>query len=243
MDLYFYIVLFLIAFLYASVGHGGASGYLALMAILNFSPAVMKPTALLLNVCVSLFAFVQYYRKQYFVMKLFIPLAMASIPMAYVGGLMTIDGYAYKKILGVLLLIPIVRLMFFGSKNDYENVPYKIPLAIAIGAVIGLLSGLIGIGGGILLSPLLIMLRWTDMKQTAAISAIFIFVNSIAGLIGQLNNDIVVTVDMWTLAVVASMGGILGAYYGATKFNHAILKYALAIVLIIASYKLLLTTA
>ncbi len=243
MEVYFYILLFFIAFLYASVGHGGASGYLALMAIFNFSPDIMKPTALLLNICVSLFAFYQYYRRKYFVWQLFIPLALASVPLAYVGGMLKIDADVYKKILGLLLLIPIVRFTFFNKQEEYALQAPKIALAVLLGVVIGFLSGLIGIGGGIVLSPILIMLRWTDMKQTAAISALFIFVNSVAGFLGQSVNGIHFNMDMWLLAIIASLGGIAGAFLGAAKFNPSKLKYALAIVLIIASYKLLLTNA
>src|SRR5215213_5788107 len=105
----FYVLLFVVAFLYASVGHGGASGYLALMAIFSITPEVMKPTALLLNLFVSLTSFIQFYRGKHFKWRIFVPLALASVPLSFVGGLIVVDGDVYKKILGVLLIIPIVR--------------------------------------------------------------------------------------------------------------------------------------
>jgi len=239
----FYSLLFLVAFFYSSVGHGGASGYLALMAIFSFSPEVMKPTALLLNLFVSLVSFIQFYRGGHFNFKLFLPFALASVPMAYVGGLITIDADIYKKILGLLLLIPIIRFLFFANIKVEEIKKSNVFLSLIIGGTIGFLSGLIGIGGGILLSPVLLLLKWSDMKQTAAISALFIFVNSLSGLAGQLTKGIHFSPDMFAYVAIAFVGGICGAYFGSMKFNQNILKYLLAIVLIMASYKLLFTHA
>lgn len=239
----FYLLLFLVAFLYASVGHGGASGYLALMAIFSVSPDVMKPTALLLNLFVASVSFIQFYRGNHFKWKIFWPLALLSVPMAFAGGLIHLDAFFYKKILGLLLLIPIVRFVFFRTIRVEELRKSNIYLSLLIGAVIGLLSGMIGIGGGIILSPILLLLRWTDMKQTAAISALFILVNSIAGLAGQLTKGIHFSPDMYAYVAVAFAGGLCGAFFGALRFKHAILKNVLAIVLIMAAYKLLFTTA
>lgn len=239
----FYILLFLVAFLYSSVGHGGASGYLALMALFSISPEVMKPTALLLNLFVSLTSFIQFYRGKHFDWKIFLPFAIVSVPMAFVGGLVTVNAELYKKILGILLLIPISRFLFFANIKVDELKKSNIILSLLIGAVIGFLSGLIGIGGGIILSPVLLLLKWTDMKQTAAISALFIFVNSLSGLGGQLTKGIHFSPDMYAYVAVAFVGGICGAYYGSLKFRQDILKYMLAIVLIVAAYKLLFTQA
>ena len=239
----FYGLLFLVAFLYASVGHGGASGYLALMALFSFTPDVMKPTALLLNLFVSLTSFIQFYRGGHFKWKIFLPLAIASVPFAFIGGLITVESSIYKKMLGILLLIPIIRFLFF------KNIPVdklKKPdtlLSLIIGGAIGFLSGLIGIGGGIILSPILLLLKWTDQKQTAAISALFIFVNSLSGLAGQLTKGIQFSTDMYAYVAIAFTGGLCGAYFGSLKFNQNILKYVLAIVLMLAAYKLLFTTA
>lgn len=239
----FYLLLFLVAFLYASVGHGGASGYLALMAIFSISPDVMKPTALLLNLFVSSVSFIQFYRGGYFKWNVFWPFAIASIPMAFAGGLIEVDGNIYKKILGLLLLIPIVRFLFFSNIKVDEIKKVNIFLSLLIGAVIGFLSGLIGIGGGIILSPVLLLLKWTDMKQTAAISALFIFVNSLSGLAGQLQQGIAFSTGMYAYVAIAFAGGICGAYLGSLKFNQVILKNVLALVLIVAAYKLLFTQA
>lgn len=239
----FYILLFLVAFLYSSVGHGGASGYLALMAIFSIAPDVMKPTALLLNLFVSLTSFIQFYRGGYFKWKLFLPFAVASVPLAFAGGLITVDATIYKKILGLLLIIPIIRFLFFSNIQVNEIKKSNTTLSLFIGAGIGFLSGLIGIGGGIILSPVLLLLKWADMKQTAAISALFIFVNSISGLAGQLTKGIQFSTDMYMYVAIAFIGGICGAYFGALRFKQTLLKYMLAFVLAVAAYKLLFTYA
>ena len=243
MIILFYMLLFLVAFLYSSVGHGGASGYLALMALFSIAPDVMKPTALLLNLFVSLTSFIQFYRGKHFKWKIFLPFAITSVPMAYAGGLITVDDNIYKKILGILLIIPIIRFLFFANIKVEELKRSNIFLSLLIGAAIGFLSGLIGIGGGIILSPVLLLLKWTDLKQTAAISALFIFLNSLSGLAGQLTRGINFSPDMYTYVAVAFVGGICGAYYGSLKFKQNILRYMLAIVLIVAAYKLLFTNA
>jgi hypothetical protein len=232
-----------VAFLYASVGHGGASGYLALMAIFSISPDVMKPTALMLNLFVSLTSFYQFYRGKHFQWKIFLPLALASVPMAFLGGLVSVDASIYKKLLGLLLLLPIIRFLFFRNITADELKKPEWGLSLLIGAAIGFLSGLIGIGGGIILSPVLLLLKWTDQKQTAAISALFIFVNSISGLSGQLTKGISFSNDMLYYVAIAFAGGLCGAYFGALKFNQSVIKYMLAMVLIVAAYKLLFTTA
>jgi hypothetical protein len=239
----FYSLLFLVAFLYASVGHGGASGYLALMAIFSIAPEVMKPTALLLNLFVSLTAFIQFYRGKHFIWKIFLPLALASVPMAFIGGMLVIDASIYKKILGMFLLIPVARFLFFPNTPASELKASNTGLSLLIGAAIGFLSGLIGIGGGIILSPILLFLKWTDQKQTAAISALFIFVNSLSGLAGQLTKGIQFNSNMVWYVVIAFAGGLLGAYFGALKFKQTILKNVLAAVLLLAVYKLLFTGA
>ncbi len=237
----FYCLLFLVAMLYSSVGHGGASGYLALMAIYAFSPDVMKPTALILNLFVSLTSFIQFYRGDHFRWKIFLPLALASIPMAFAGGLITMDASVYKKVLGSLLFIPIIRFLFFSNIPDEKLKESNLTVSILIGSVIGFLSGLIGIGGGIILSPVLLLLKWTNQKQAAAISALFIFVNSLSGLAGQLTKGINFSPDMLTYVAIAFAGGLCGAYLGALKFNQNILKNTLAAVLMMAGLKLIFT--
>ena len=236
----FYILLLIVAFLYASVGHGGASGYLALMALFQIAPETMRPTALVLNLFVSGIAFFQFYKAKHFVWSLFLPLAAASVPMSFVGGLMLVNAVLYKRILGLLLIFPIIRLLGVEKKSVEQPLqqPKQVWL-ILIGAIIGLLSGMIGIGGGIILSPVLILLRWVDQKQNAAVGALFIFVNSLAGLGGQYSTGLHVNNEMFAYVAVALIGGVAGSYLGAKQFNQLVLKKILMVVLIIASAKLL----
>ena len=239
MELLFFVLLFAVAFLYASVGHGGASGYLALMALFGVATDLMKPAALLLNIFVSLVSFYQFYKGGYFKWKLFYPFALASVPMAFVGALVTIDAVTYKRILGILLLFAILRLFGFIGKEHTEQKQVNLYLALFIGAGIGFLSGMIGIGGGIILSPIILFLSWGNIKQTAAVSALFIFVNSIAGITGVLLKDNNISPVIYQWLIIAFVGGLLGAYYGRKNFSNQLLKQLLGIVLIIASIKLL----
>lgn len=242
-DLSFYILLFVVAFLYASVGHGGASGYLAIMALYGIAPTIMKPTALLLNIFVSAIAFIQFYNAKHFKPKIFWPLAIASIPLAFLGGQLGIKNALYNQILGVVLLIPITRFLLASSEDDNKTIEARINLPIILAAAaIGFLSGLIGIGGGIILSPILLLLRWTDQKQTAAIAAPFIFFNSLAGLAGQLYNGIQFDKSMIAYTAIAIAGGLLGSRLGALKFKQNILKIVLALVLTIAALKLIFSS-
>jgi uncharacterized membrane protein YfcA len=241
--LIFYCLLFVVAFLYASVGHGGASGYLALMAIYGFSPDLMKPSALLLNLFVSSMAFLQFYRGGHFNRRLFLPLALASVPMAFIGGSIGIEGELYKKILGLLLLVPVLRFFLLPRNDDTALKPTNTYWSLIAGAAIGFLSGLIGIGGGILLSPILLLAHWCNQKQAAAICALFIFVNSLSGLAGQLNRGVEFSSDMILLVLIAFAGGTLGAWLGSLRFRQTVLKYILATVLAFASFKLLFTNA
>jgi uncharacterized membrane protein YfcA len=232
----------LVAFLYASVGHGGASGYLALMALFGFAPEVMRPTALLLNIFVSGIAFLSYYRSGYFSWKLFWPLAVMAVPAAYFGGLITPSTLVYKQLLGFVLLLPAIRFVLPDTRQE-AKIAQEMNLywALLIGASIGFLSGILGIGGGIILSPLLILLGWANVKQAAAVSALFILVNSISGLAGQLQKGISFSSDMVWMVGIALLGGIFGAYLGAFRFNQKTLKISLSVVLFIAALKLIFT--
>ena len=240
-EILFYVLLLLVSFLYASVGHGGASGYLALMACFSFAPDVMRPTALVLNLFVSAIAFIQYYKSGYFQWKLFWPFAITSIPAAFIGGVIQVDENIYKKILAVLLLFSVVKLIGFNTSSVAVRKKQNLIASLIIGLIIGFISGMIGIGGGIILSPLILLLHWADMKQTAAVSALFIFVNSLAGLSGSIINGINITTSMGLMLAIAFVGGFAGSYFGAKKFNTIKLKYLLSIVLIIASAKLIFT--
>ncbi len=223
------------AFLYASVGHGGASGYLAVLAIFAVAPAVMKQTALVLNLGVSLLAFFQFYRQKYFRFDLFWPFALTSVPMSYLGAQFMLSDANYKRILGICLVIAIVRMLATFKSDEQRSV--SLPLALIFGAVIGLFSGMIGIGGGILLSPILLLMRWASLKEAAAISALFIFVNSVAGLLG-LKNGIYVDQTLIFWITSALVGGMFGARWGAQIASNKAVKWVLALVLLIASVKL-----
>jgi len=239
LEILFYGLLILVAFLYSTVGHGGASGYLALMAFYSFSPEIARPTALVLNCIIALISSYFFFKTGNFSWKLFWPFALASIPTAYMGSLITLDPTVYKKILGALLVFPILKLSGILQTKETEIKAQSIPLSLLIGAAIGLFSGMIGIGGGIILSPVILLLHWADMKHTAAVSALFIFVNSLAGIIGQMNQGIAFNTDMFLMIGVAVLGGLAGAYFGSKRLHVPYLKKLLALVLAIASLKLL----
>lgn len=238
---YLLLLLPVVAFLYASVGHGGASGYLALMALFSVAPETMKPTALLLNLFVAGISFYHYYRMGYFNKKLFLSFAITSIPAAFLGGMIDVETGLYKKILAVLLLFAILKMLPIFDRNPDKTKEVSLFSGLLVGALIGFFSGLIGIGGGIVLTPLILLLHWGNMKEAAAVSALFIWVNSLSGLIGQFISGTELNSQSFILVVVAVIGGFFGSYFGSKKFNNQVLRYLLAIVLSIASIKLLLT--
>lgn len=278
---------FLVAFLYSAVGHGGASGYLALMSLQEIAPECMKPIALVLNLLVSGIAFIQFYRQGHFLWRLFLPIALFSVPMAYWGGLTPLKDIWYQRGLGIFLLVSVVMMLWprrsetsilfplsasdSGASDAVDSVNNgrgwwnkETGIAAFMGAIIGYVSGLLGIGGGILLSPVLLMIRWTQQKQTAAISSAFIFVNSASGLLGfvqqhtpwvitaQKTGDLmglgmavdagwyIVAMILCYLILPVLLGGLMGSWYGAKKFNQTVMKYILCAVLLIAAIKLLL---
>jgi len=231
------LILPFVSFFYASVGHGGASGYLALMALFYMAPETMKQTALLLNLFVSGVSFLQYFKAGYFRMSLFIWFALGSIPMAYLGGTFQIEPTLYKKILSLLLLFAIFRILWKPSATLQAK--KVLPLAaVLLGASIGFFSGLIGIGGGIILTPLLILVNWAEVKEAAAVSALFILVNSGAGLSGMLISGVKLSNNVVPMLVMALIGGWAGSYLGARKLKKNRLEQYLAVVLVAASIKL-----
>lgn len=237
----FLAILPIVSFLYSSVGHGGASGYLALMALFSFAPETMKPTALLLNLFVAGISFYYYYKAGYFNKKLFITFAIASIPLAYIGGTLEVDASIYKRILAVLLVFAILKMLNVFGKESNNIKEVKLWQGLIIGGIIGFFSGLIGIGGGIILTPIILLLHWGNMKEAAAVSALFIWVNSAAGLVGQLNSGVIIEKESFLLVAIALIGGVLGGYYGSKKINNQSLRYILAFVLVIACFKLVFT--
>jgi uncharacterized membrane protein YfcA len=239
MDFLFLSLVFLLAILYASVGHGGASGYLALMALFSFSPEFMRPSALVLNIFVSSIALFSYYRNGHFRLKLLLPFVVTSIPVAFLGGAITADPKTYKIILSIFLLIAIAR-MIFQPKNSVNEIKHVNKYgAYVIGIFLGFFSGLIGIGGGIILSPIIVLLKWGTIKQTAAVSAAFILVNSISGLLGQVSQGIQLAPEIGYMLFAAILGGSIGAYMGSFKVTDKALRYTLSVVLTFASIKLM----
>ena len=238
MEVLFLIALFITAALYASVGHGGASGYLALMALFGVSTAIMKPSALILNIFVSSVSLFAFYRAGYFRWKILLPFIATSIPMAFIGAGLEISPSLYKKILGVCLVIATARILIRPRALDEKNRKLNPVVALLTGAVVGFFSGMIGIGGGIILSPLLLVTRWANVKETAAVSAAFILVNSIAGLTGHVVAGMEISPNIISWVLVAFAGGVLGSYVGSRKVTFIQLKYVLALVLVMASVKL-----
>lgn len=232
-------LILLAAVLYSSVGHGGASGYLAAMALLGVAPAEMKPAALVLNVFVSAIATWRFHRAGCFDGKIFWPLALVSVPAAFVGGFLTLPPHVYKPLVGLVLIYAAWR-SFVAAPVEHEAHAPRRGWLLAAGAGIGLLSGLTGVGGGIFLSPLLILFAWAPTRQVSGIAAAFILVNSLAGLAGALARHPVLpdALPIWVVAAVG--GGIIGAGYGARHFASATLKRVLALVLLVAGGKMLL---
>lgn len=241
MELFFLISLFVIAFLYSSVGHGGASGYLAIMVLFGIAPVFMKSSALILNLFVSAIAFYTFFKAGYFRWRLLLPFVVTSVPLAYFGAKVHIDTSLYKIILSVCLLFAIGRILYSPKENKNAELKTISPLiSVFVGAVLGFFSGMIGIGGGIILSPLLLLFRWASIKETAAVSAGFIFLNSASGLLGSLHSqDINQKIILWVAVGIA--GGLSGAYFGSARFNTMYLKYILSGVILIACVKLFFT--
>lgn len=237
---YLFLLMPVVAFLYALVGHGGASSYLVLLALYGFTPAEIRPAALLLNIGVSGISFLSFRRVGDFPKELFLALIIFSIPASFIGSMFLLDAKIYQKVLGVLLLFPVLRILNVFPVNDSKIIERKIWMAPALGLLIGFVSGLIGIGGGIILSPVLLILGWADLKQTAAMSALFIFLNSISGIIGAGFSGFSLPVHFEWMLPLTLVGGIAGGYIGANKFNTSAMKIALATVLAIASVKFII---
>lgn len=239
MEITLIVAVLIIAILYSSVGHGGASGYLAVMALFALEPVVMRSSALTLNLFVAGISFFTYYKAGYFKPALWWPFAVTSVPFAFLGGLLQIDTHIYRIILGIFLLFAIFRIVF--KPAEPVNIrKINIPAALITGAVLGFFSGMIGIGGGIILSPLILLMRWGNVKETAAASALFILVNSAAGLGGLASQGIRYVPEIPVLVIAGIAGGFLGARLGSTKVNFVQLRYLLSFVLLLASIKLIL---
>jgi len=238
------LLIFFVAALYSSVGHGGASGYLAVLSFFSVAPGHMSTTALLLNVLVAGLSLYSYYRAQHLSWKLAWPFIVLSVPAAFVGGVIHISETAYFLLLALLLMFAAFRLAFsaMSVSDEASLIPVNLGLSLPTGAGIGVLSGIVGVGGGIFLSPLMLLMKWASTKQTAAVSALFIVVNSVAGLGGRVVCGNIELGIALPFVVAAFLGGLVGSYFGATRFSGLTLRRMLAAVLLIASFKLVATS-
>jgi uncharacterized membrane protein YfcA len=230
----------LIAFLYSSVGHAGASGYIAVMALWGFAPTVIRPTALVLNILVATIGAFQFWRAGHFRWELFWPFALLSVPAAYLGGYLQLPAYILKIVIGLVLLFSAARL--FSRRGDPVDIhPPSLPVSIGTGGAIGFLSGLTGTGGGLFLTPLMLFCHWAKTKQASAVSALFILVNSISGLVGFVSAKQSIPTLAMILAAAAVTGGAIGSYLGSRRFPVRTISILLATVLVIAGAKLIFT--
>jgi len=237
------LAIFVVAVLYSSVGHGGASGYLAVMAFLGVMPEVTRPTALVLNLFVASIATYQFWRAGYFSWRTFWPFALTSVPCAFVGGMIYMPIHIYKFVLGIVMILAAFRLAW-KFMADAEIRQPNIWIALAIGAIIGLLSGLVGVGGGIFLTPVLLLANWSETKTSAGVSAAFILVNSISGLagnwlLGKGPGLLELPSNVWFWIAASVAGGIVGSTLGAKRFDSLMLRRVLALVLLFAGVKLI----
>lgn len=236
---YLYLAIGVVALLYASVGHAGASGYIAVLTLAGLTSDTVRPVALALNILVAALTAVQFFRAGYFRWQRFWPFAVTSVPAAFLGGFIHIPTDVFKVVVGLVLLFSAAR--FAMTPQDPTRTQFP-PLwaALATGAGLGLLSGLTGTGGGIFLTPLMLLLAWATTKETAAVSAPFILVNSISGLAGFVSSGRQFPTGGWSLAVAAVLGGLVGGYLGSRRLPVAALRRTLALVLAIAGVKLVL---
>lgn len=231
---------FVIAVLYSSVGHAGASGYIAVMSLLSLAPAVIKPTALSLNILVASIATWQFYRAGHFSWKLFWPFAVLAVPCAFVGGHLNLPVHLFKMLLGLVLIYSALRFFMHSKQTTQIHEPPRLQ-AMVSGAAIGFVSGLTGTGGGIFFTPLLLFMGWADAKRAAAVSALFVLMNSISGLAGNFAATKSLPPFIIPLLLVAALGGSIGSYFGSRRIQPDVIKKLLALVLLIAGLKLIFT--
>lgn len=229
-----------VAFLYSSVGHAGASGYIATMTLFGLATTVIRPTALILNILVATIGSFQFWRAGHFSWRLFWPFALFSIPAAYFGGYLQPSASILRILIGFVLLFSAARLFFRKTDPEETNPPPR-PVAVGVGAGLGFLSGLTGTGGGIFLTPLLLFCKWARIRQAAAVSALFILVNSIGGLVGYFTAARSIPTLGIYLGIPAIIGGSIGSYLGSRRLPVRGIGIFLAIVLTIAGVKLIFT--
>ncbi|HEY8120558.1 MAG TPA: sulfite exporter TauE/SafE family protein [Myxococcota bacterium] len=232
------LCIFVVALIYSSVGHAGGSGYLAVMALFGVAPEQMKPTALALNVLVATIASVQFVRAGHFRWRLFWPFALLAVPLAFVGGAISLPAAAFKTLVGIVLTFAAYSVVT-SPRERPEAKPPALPVALGSGGALGLLAGLTGTGGGVFLTPLLLLMRWASAKRAAAVSALFILANSSAGLLGNLWRGGAFPQPALALVGAAALGGALGSRLGSQRLPATTIKRVLALVLATAGGKLL----
>jgi uncharacterized membrane protein YfcA len=231
---------FVIALLYSSVGHAGASGYIAVMSLLSLAPGEIKPIALALNILVASIGSWQFWRAGHFSWGLFWPFALLSVPFAFLGGYLNLPTQLFKVIVGIVLLASAAQFLLRPPAEGEPDPPAK-PVAMGVGAGLGLLAGFTGTGGGIFLTPLLIFMKWARTKTASATSALFILLNSISGLVGNFSATQTFPRFGLSLLVAAGVGGAIGSYFGSWRLAPLVIKRLLAVVLVIAGFKLIFT--
>jgi uncharacterized protein len=234
-----HVAVAVVAFLYSSVGHAGASGYIAVLTLAGLSAAVVRPTSLVLNILVATLTSYQFWRAGHFSWARFWPFAVLSVPGAFLGGYIDVPTEVFKALVGAVLLLSAARFAV-RTTDPAEIRPPSRRVALLCGAALGLLSGLTGTGGGVFLTPLMLLLGWARTKETAAVSALFILVNSSAGLAGFLSSGRPLPGFAWGLAGVVVAAGFVGSYLGSRRFPVRTIRLTLAVVLLIAGAKLLL---
>lgn len=234
-------LIFLAALLFSSVGHGGASAYLATFALVSMAPAEMRPAALCLNVLVASIGLYKFYRVRAFNWRLFWPIALTSVPAAFMGGQITLPNQTYKIVVGLCLIYAAYSIFIHANQQDDVMVkPVTKPTLLGLGAILGFLAGLTGVGGGIFLSPILLYFGWAKTKVISGVAAAFILVNSLSGLLGFLSKSPILPAGLiyWALAAIA--GGLIGAEYGSKRLANPSIRKLLALVLVFAGSKMLL---
>lgn len=239
-----YIAFSLISFLYSSVGHGGATGYLAVLSLLNLPPVEISTTALILNVMTASISLFFYARAGHLKMRLTMPFVIVSIPFAYLGATIPLSENAYDMLLAIVLFATAVRLFVDSIRakaDDAELRKLRLAPAGMVAAVLGLVSGMVGIGGGVFLSPVILLLRWAGAKETSATAACFIVANSLAGLAGRYFTDKLAVGSLAPFIAFAFVGAVAGSYLGARRYSSNVIRRALAAVLIVAVVKLIVS--
>ena len=227
----------LMAILYSSVGHGGASGYLAAMALWGLAPEEMRPAALVMNIVVTTWLLTRFQPYKLMPYRLFWPLVIASTPLAFVGGLVSIGAESYRLMLGVVLVLAAVRMLMIPKATPATNEPALLTIVL-VGGSLGFVSGLTGIGGGVFLSPILLVFGWCSIRQSAAVAAGFILLNSIAGLAGYVASDQSWPMGTGWLVMAALAGCLVGGELASHRASPSTLQKLWAVVLIVAGCKM-----